>query len=85
MVFRVIAKGGALLGTLEVIDSKVAMAQVRAQYREFNHIEWYDTNPTNEDREGICTRCGEHTTVEDSCCGVGVWVEGGMEFPEGDA
>ena len=34
------------------------------------------------DREGICVECGEWTSLEDPCCGDGVWIEGGVEFPE---
>lgn len=32
-------------------------------------------------KEGICCECGEHTSVEDSCCGSGVWCEGDIAWP----
>lgn len=36
-------------------------------------------------REGICPTCKEWTTAEDSCCGDGAIVEGGLVLPdEGD-
>lgn len=33
------------------------------------------------DKQGMCAKCGEHTSVDDSCCGGGVWYEGGIEWP----
>ncbi len=33
-------------------------------------------------RDGICCKCGEHTDVDDSCCGAGVIFEGGVAFPD---
>jgi hypothetical protein len=35
-------------------------------------------------REGICRACKEWTTVEESCCGAPVFVEGSWEMPEED-
>jgi hypothetical protein len=35
-------------------------------------------NPITLDSEGICTACREWTTIGDSCCGAGVWVEGSV-------
>lgn len=29
-----------------------------------------------KDLDGICVKCGEHTTAGDSCCGFGAIVEG---------
>lgn len=34
------------------------------------------TQQEAEEIEGICTRCGEHTTLAISCCGAGVECEG---------
>ena len=31
---------------------------------------------------GICSRCKEHTSVLDSCCGVPIYFEGGDIHPE---
>lgn len=34
------------------------------------------------DQSGTCARCGEHTSLLDPCCGVGVYFEGGLESYE---
>lgn len=31
---------------------------------------------------GLCTACGEWTSVKEPCCGAGVWFEGGIEHWE---
>lgn len=35
-------------------------------------------------KTGVCTQCGEWTELNDSCCGDGVWIEGGVEYPDDD-
>jgi hypothetical protein len=38
----------------------------------------------HKERIGMCVRCKEYTSVEDSCCGSGVYFEGSIEFPDED-
>lgn len=35
-----------------------------------------------DERIGICPECKEWTTVKDSCCGHGAYVEGSLETEE---
>lgn len=40
---------------------------------------------TREEAEnicGICVKCGEHTTVAESCCGAGISAEGHIYHEE---
>jgi hypothetical protein len=32
--------------------------------------------------EGICSECKDWTSVQESCCGAKVWVDGGWEYPD---
>lgn len=35
-----------------------------------------------DEKIGMCSKCHEWTSLEESCCGAPIWIEGSLESPE---
>lgn len=60
----------------ELMDSLAVLARKAEAYLES------DEDKSKSDAIGICTRCGEYTSLIDSCCGAAIHFEGGFVRPD---
>lgn len=71
--------------TLAKTPSSPSREHYLGMMRAYNEVLGFmGVNTKDPDRSGVCRACKEWTTVEDSCCGAPVWVEGGWESPDVD-
>jgi hypothetical protein len=80
--YSIIGHGGSILGTLQADSSNHAMTQAKRLGVPFAYLTWLPDPGGKASREGICSSCKEWTSLNDSCCGASVYVDGGLEQPD---